>query len=94
MLGYGPWQIGNLLLRESLITTLIGTVLGMPLGYLVTQLIARTYASDMFRLPVVTSPGLWMQTLLYAVVFGLLTHLLVQRVVCRMDWLDALKVQE
>ena len=26
VLGYGPWQIGNLLLRESLITTLLGTV--------------------------------------------------------------------
>jgi putative ABC transport system permease protein len=94
VLGYGPWQIGNLLLRESLITTLVGTVLGMPLGHLVTQLIAKTYASDMFRLPVVTSPGLWIQTLAYALVFGLLTHLVVQRVICRMDWLDALKVQE
>ena len=28
MLGYGPWQIGSLLLRESLITTLVGFYVG------------------------------------------------------------------
>ena len=40
VLGYGPWQIGSLLLRESLIVTLVGTLLGMPLGYLLTVLMA------------------------------------------------------
>ena len=34
VLGYGPWQVGSLLLRESMITTVLGTLLGMPLGYL------------------------------------------------------------
>ena len=29
----------------------------MPLGYLLTVVTAEAYASDMFRLPIVTSPG-------------------------------------
>ena len=57
-------------------------------------MIATVYASDMFRLPIVTSPGLWMLTLALAVVFGLTAHLFVQRAIHKMNWLDALKVQE
>jgi putative ABC transport system permease protein len=94
VLGYGPWQIGSLLLRESVITTLIGTVLGMPIGYLLTESTAQAYASDMFRLPVITSPGIWFWTLVLAVFFWLVAHLAVQREIHRMDWLEALKVSE
>jgi len=94
VLGYGPWQVGSLLFRESMITTILGTLLGMPLGYLMTLAIAAEYASDMFRMPIVTSPGLWILTMVLAIVFGLITHLFVQRAIIKMDWLDALKIQE
>jgi putative ABC transport system permease protein len=94
VLGYGPWEVGSLLLRESMITTTLGTLLGMPLGYLLTVATARAYASDLFRLPIIVSGGLWTLTLALAVVFGLVTHLFVQRAIHTMDWLDALKTQE
>lgn len=94
VLGYGPWQVGSLLLRESMITTLIGTALGMPLGYFLTVITAWAYASEMFRLPVVSSASTWWGTAVLAVLFGLLAHLAVQRAVHKMDWLDALKAQE
>jgi hypothetical protein len=48
----------------------------------------------MFRLPIITGPDLWIRIMLYAIVFALTTHLFVQRAIHRMDWLDALKVQE
>ncbi len=94
VLGYGPWQVGSLLFRESMITTILGTLLGMPLGYLLMLASAEAYASDLFRLPIVTSPGLWILTMVLAIVFGLITHLFVQRAINKMDWLDALKIQE
>jgi putative ABC transport system permease protein len=94
VLGYGPWMVGSLLLRESLITTLLGTLLGMPLGYLLTRITAAAYASDMFRLPIVTGPGIWFWTFVLAIVFWLLAHLAVQREIHHMDWLEAIKVSE
>jgi putative ABC transport system permease protein len=94
VLGYSPWQIGGLLFRESIIVPLIGTVLGMPLGYFLTVVTAESYASDMFRLPILTTPDIWIGTLLCAVVFTLMTQVLVQRAINKMEWLDALKVQE
>jgi len=94
VLGYGPWMIGSLLLRESMIVTLLGTALGMPFGYLLSVLIAYTYESEMFRFPVVSSPGTWFWTLVLAVVYSLAAHGFVQRAVHRMDWLEALKAKE
>lgn len=94
VLGYSPWQVGTLLLRESLIVSLVGSVLGMPLGYLLTVLVARLYESEMFRFPVVSSAGTWIWTAVLAVVFTLTAHLLVERAVHRIDWLEALKAQE
>jgi putative ABC transport system permease protein len=94
VLGYGPWRIGSLLLRESMIVTLAGTLLGMPLGYLLSVLLSVMYDTELFRFPVIATPGTWIWTLVLAVVFALSAHLFVQRTIHRMDWLDALKAKE
>ncbi|MBN1396259.1 MAG: FtsX-like permease family protein [Pirellulales bacterium] len=94
VLGYGPWRVGGLLFRESMITTILGTLLGMPLGYLLMLATAEAYASDLFRMPIVAAPELWILTMVTAIIFGLITHLFVQRSINKMDWLDALKIQE
>jgi len=94
VLGYGPWRVGSLLFRESMVTTLLGALLGMPLGYLLTVFIARLYASDLFRFPVVSNSMVWIATATLAVVYGVVAHLFVQRAVHRMDWLGALQAKE
>jgi len=94
VLGYGPWQIGALLLRESMIVTLAGTLLGMPIGYGLSVLTAVAYNTELFRFPVVATPGTWVWTLLLAILFGLAAHAVVQIVVHRMDWLEALQAKE
>jgi putative ABC transport system permease protein len=94
VLGYGPWQVGGLFLRESMVVNLLGTLLGMPVGYWLCSLLAEAYENEMLRIPVVTSPAVWTWTLALAILFGLLAHGLVQREIHRMDWLDALKVKE
>jgi putative ABC transport system permease protein len=94
VLGYGPWRIGSLLLRESLLVTLLGTVLGMPLGYFLAVLTSWAYNSEMFRFPVRSSAGTWIWTLLLAVLFALMAHLAVQWTIHRMDWLDTLQAKE
>lgn len=94
VLGYTPWQIGGLLLRESMIATLLGTLLGLPAGYLLSTAITRMYDSEMFRFPVVWTRATWCGTLGLAVVFALVAHLFVQLAIHRMDWLEALQAKE
>ncbi len=94
VLGYGPWQIGSLLLRESLVLTAIGTMLGMPLGYLLTVALAISYDSELLRFPVVSSATTWILTAILAVLFTVLAYLFVQRAIHRMTWLEALQTKE
>ena len=94
VLGYGPWQIGSLLLRESMIVTLVGALVGMPIGYSLSVLVSVAYDTELFRFPVIAMPTTWIWTLLLAVFFGLVAHGLVQLVVHWMDWLDALQAKE
>lgn len=92
--GYSRWQVGTAFLRESLLTNLSGTVIGMPVGYGLTVLTAVAYENDLIRLPVVTAPWIWISTFALAVVFALSAHAAVQWQIHRMPFVEALKVKE
>jgi putative ABC transport system permease protein len=94
VLGYGPWQIGALFLRESVLTNGIGTLVGLPLGYLLNYGITLAYDTEMFRIPLIDPTGVWCAVVLLGTGFGLAAHLFVQRSIHRMDWLDALNARE
>jgi putative ABC transport system permease protein len=94
VLGYTEWQVGGLFLRESLIVNSIGTLLGLPLGYLLAWTLSVLYDTEMFRFPLVSPPWVWYGTLLAAVAFAIVAHIVVQRAITRLDWLDASKTQE
>ena len=94
VLGYGPWQIGNLLFRETMNVTVIGTLVGMPIGYGLTVLMAISYDSELFRFPVVSTPMTWILTIILALLFCILAQLFVQRTILKMDWLEALQSKE
>ena len=93
-LGYGPWRIGGMFFRESLLTTLIGFVLGLPVGYGLMVLTANSYQNDLIRFPVVSAAWVWLCTFLLAMLFALLAHAVVQWRIHHMDYLEALSVKE
>lgn len=94
VLGYNPWQVGGLFLRESLLVNLAGSVLGLPLGYLLNVGITIAYDTDLFRIPVVDPIWICLWAVLLGTAFALLAHAVVQRTIARLDWLDALKTKE
>ena len=94
VLGYPPFTVGGLFLREALLVNGIGTILGMPLGYLLILMMASVYNSEMFRIPVITPPILWVYTALTGLIFILLSHFFLQRSINKTNWADALKVKE
>ena len=93
VLGHTEWRIGGLFLRESLLLNFVGAVLGLPLGHLLTELLAWYMDTELFRFPVITSPTIWLKTVLIAMAFAMAAHLVVQRNVNRTDWLEALERQ-
>lgn len=93
-LGYGTWQIGGMFFRESLLTNLLGSLLGLPVGYLLVVMTAKSFENELIRLPVVTTPWVWAVTLLSAAIFALAAQGVVQWSISRMNYLEALNVKE
>ncbi|MCK4871194.1 MAG: ABC transporter permease [Phycisphaerales bacterium] len=93
-MGYGAGDVGSVFLRESLIVNLFGALLGLPLGYIMIALIVQEYDMELYRMPLVIHPMSWVMTVVLAIVFTVLTHLIIQRIITRMDWRDALNVKE
>jgi putative ABC transport system permease protein len=94
VLGYTEWQVGNLFLRESALVNTVGTLAGMPLGYLLNWGITVAYDTEMFRIPVIDPTQSCLATFVLGTVFALLAHAVVQRAIFRMDWLEAMKTKE
>lgn len=94
VLGYGPWEIGGLLLRESMLVNLAGTLGGLPLGWLLFYGLSIYHDVEFFSLPVVMRPWIWGAVLALAILFALAAQAVVQWRIHRLDWLSALKVSE
>ncbi len=93
-LGYGPWRIGGLFFRESMLTNLFGTLLGLPVGYMLMELTARAYNNDLIRLPVISASWIWSATIILAVLFAIAAQGVVQYSIHRMNYLEALNAKE
>ncbi len=94
VLGYGPWEVGHLFLRETALLNALGTLLGLPAGYGLCHFLAWLYETEMFRLPVVFHPQVVVETLVCAFLFALVAHGVVQRMIHRMNWPEVLNVRE
>ena len=94
MQGFTNWQVGGYFLRESVLITVLGTILGLPLGYGLCVWVTNRFDTEMFRFPLVAPPSVWIRTCGLALVFCLVSHLAVQRNINRLDWRDALNVKE
>lgn len=94
VLGYQPWTVAGIFFRESALLNSIGILLGIPIGYYLSQLIDRLTATDVVVLPFVITRQSYVMTILLGVVFTLVAQILVHRVVARFDWKDALNIKE
>ena len=68
--------------------------LGLPLGYGLAQYLAIVYDTEMFRFPIVTPPKIWIEAIVLGFVFAIIAHVIVQRAINKLDWLDASKTKE
>ncbi len=94
VLGYTPQAISRLFWRESFVVQMTGTLLGMPLGYLLLIYVAETAANEIARLPLVAPPIVWVWVLGVSFLFSLVSHLVVRRRIYQLHWQESLQVKE
>ena len=94
VLGYRPRQVAGIFFRQNLVIFIIGLALGLPFGCAMVALTARAYASELFRMPVVFKPASIIATALLSFAFILIAQWFVYRQICKLDWLEGIKVKE
>lgn len=94
VLGYAPGTISQLFWRESLLVNAVGTLVGLPLGYLLMIGVAEGFNNELARIPVMMPLDVCLYTLATGIVFTLLAHWVVRRRINKLDWQESLKVKE
>ncbi len=94
VLGYTALEVGNLLLRESMVVNLLGILAGLPLGKWMLDGMALQYKNDMYVMPSVIAPSSWLLSIGMAILFVLLCQAIIQRNISRLEWNEALSMKE
>lgn len=94
VLGYTSREVGGIFLRESVLVSTIGALMGLPLGYLLLRWVLTLTDTEVFRIPLVVAPAAWVTPVLLGILFTFISHLPIQRSIRRMNWLDIVNVKE
>ncbi len=93
-MGYQEKEVGRLFLRENLVTNVLGTLIGLPMGYGMLYGSITGLATDAYSFPAAVEPTSYIYTVALAVVFVLLSQIVVVRSLRAQNWVEALSLKE
>ncbi len=93
-MGYHENEVGKLFLRENLITNVLGTFAGMPLGHAMLTGMMKGIATDAYAFPAALAPMSYVYTLILTVCFVLLSQIVVRRSLRAQNWVEAMSLKE
>lgn len=91
VLGFTTGEVSGLLLKETLLQSLLGVALGLPFGLLITRAYIQSLSNELFTLPVIISPMTYVLSALGGIFFIMMAHLFAVRGVKKLDLVDVLK---
>lgn len=91
VLGFDKKEIYKLITRENGIMTVLGIILGVPLGYGMCVGIASSISTDIFAIPVILGPESYIITAIATVIFVVIAQLATIRKIHNLDFMEALK---
>lgn len=94
VLGLSRSETGFVLLGELALIALLALPVGCLLGYFLTSLIAEAFSTDLYRIPVAFVPASYGLAMLGVVVAAVVSGILLQRDIHRLDLVSALKIRE
>lgn len=93
-MGYFDKEVGRLFLRENLLNNLIGSLAGLPLGYWMLVASMKSFVSDAYSFPAVLAPLSYVYTMVLAVLFVLVSQIVVMNNIKKQNWVEALSLKE
>ena len=93
-LGYEHEAIAQVATNDIMPLGLVGTFVGLPLGFLLCHGLARLYETDLYKLPVVMQPDMYATVVAIVLVFQLVARWVCRRRVHKIDIVRRLKTLE
>ncbi len=91
VLGFDKKEIFKLVTRENALMTVFGLILGMPLGYSMCKGIADAVSTDMYTIPAIIEPFVYLYSAVATVVFVIVAQMATYKKIKDLNFIDALK---
>jgi putative ABC transport system permease protein len=91
VLGFDKKDIFRLVTRENAIMTVFGIILGVPLGYSICVGLVDYVSTDMYTIPAVIEPFVYVYSAAATLVFVFVAQLATYRKITNLNFIDALK---
>jgi len=94
VLGFRAGEITYLLFGEAALLVVLALPVGALLGWALTSWMAESFATELFRVPVVVRGPTYAYAVIVALLSALASGLLVRRRLARLDLISVLKTRE
>ena len=94
VLGFRKSETDDYIFRENIVLTLMGTVVGLPLGVLLHMFVMSQIKVDMVSFKVIINPISFVFTIILVVLFALITDIILRRRISAIDMAESLKSVE
>jgi putative ABC transport system permease protein len=94
VLGFAPAEVAALLLGEIGLVVLLAQPLGWIIGLGIALLAANSFSTEVYRIPLVVTPGVYATSSLVSIGAAVLSGLIVRRRIDRLDLIAVLKTRE
>ncbi len=91
VLGFDKKEIYTMISRENGLMTILGIILGMPLGYGMCVGIATSMSTDLYNIPVIINSTSYIITAIATVIIVVIAQLATIKKIYTMNFIDALK---
>ena len=84
-LGFSKWKVGKVIFVEMAVLGVLSALVGIPLGYLMADLLAEVFAEILFAFPVILLVGAATTTFVMGLAFVLLSSTMPIRYSWKLD---------
>ena len=91
VLGFDKKDVYHMITRENAIMTILGILLGIPVGRAMCAGIISTVSEELMTIPLLITPSSYLYTALATIVFVVVAQLATMRKIYSIDFMDALK---
>lgn len=91
VIGFTQKEVSNLLIKEILLQSFIGIILGLPAGYFMAEQYIKAVNSDLYSFPIIIYPKTYIYAALGGLLFTIMAHLVATRGIKDIDLASALK---